>query len=158
METVEELASFLREATAPDARDRLLARGGAWSLMREDGVLPDGAPQFARRLEVDLAEYGFSVLRAALALYELEEESALSLTAFERSASAFEALVRNGDPHTTERGFHRTVAACCYHLASYSAIAFSLFAGETRSLNWTCPGKVERHLLSVPQFVRTAQG
>lgn len=135
METVDELTEFLRDATAPETRDRLLARGGAWSLMREDGVLPDGAPNFARNIAVDLAEYGFSVLRAALALHELGEERELSRTAFESAASAFEALVTNGNPVSAERGFHRTVAASCYHLASYSAIAFSLFAGAPAALN-----------------------
>lgn len=135
LETVEELANFLRDAVDPAVRDRLLARGGAWSLMREDGVLPDGAPRFSRTIAVDLAEYGFSVLRAALAIREAGEERALALTGFDRAASAFEALVRNGDPASDERGFHRTVAACCYHLASYSAIAFSLFTGVAGSLN-----------------------
>jgi len=135
LETAEELTAFLRDATAPEARDRLLARGGAWSLMREDGVLRDGAPNFARDIAVDLAEYGFSVLRAALALHELGEERELSRTAFESAASAFEALVRNGDPESIEGGFHRMVAACCYHLASYSAIAFSMFAEAPSAIN-----------------------
>jgi hypothetical protein len=89
---------------------------------------------------VDLAEYGFSLLRAALALREAGEERELALTGFDRAASAFEALVRNGDPASDERGFHRTVAACCYHLASYSAIAFSLFTGVADALN-VSPGE-----------------
>ena len=95
LETVEELADFLRDAVDPAVRDRLLARGGAWSLMREDGILPDGAPRFSRTIAVDLAEYGFSVLRAALALREIGEESELARTGFDRAASAFEALVRH---------------------------------------------------------------
>ena len=38
--------------------------------MREDGVLPDNAPRLGATIETDLAEHGFSVLRAALALRE----------------------------------------------------------------------------------------
>ncbi len=135
METVEELVAFLRDAIGPEARGRLLARGGAWSLMREDGVLPEGAPDFGRGIDTDLAEYGFSILRAALALHETGEERGLAVTAFETAAVAFEALVRNSEPDAAERGFLRTLAASCYHLGSYSAIAFSIFAGAPQAIN-----------------------
>lgn len=105
--------------------------------MREDGVLPDGAPAFGRTIDLDLAEYGFSVLRAALALKEIGEDADLSTRAFERAANAFEALVRNGDTELAERGFYRTLAAAAYHLAGYSAIAYSLFSEAQAALNTT---------------------
>ncbi len=121
----------------PGLWGQLLARGSAWSLMRDNGVLPDGAPAFGRTIDADLAEYGFSVLRAALALRETGEGVDLSTRAFERAANAFESLVRNGDTAIAERGFYRLIAAASYHLAGYSAIAFSLFSEIEEALNTT---------------------
>jgi hypothetical protein len=53
--------------------------------------------------------------------------SELTSKAFERAANAVEALVRNGDPEARDRGFRRTIAAAAYHLAGFSAVAYSLF-------------------------------
>ena len=128
METADELQTFIGEMVQPDLWGQLLARGSAWSLMRQGGVLPDGAPAFGATIEVDLAEHGFSVLRAALALREHGDGTDTARAGFERAANAFEALVRNGDLTVAERGHYRTIAAASYHLASYSAIAYSLFA------------------------------
>ncbi len=119
----------------PDTWGRLIDRGSAWSLMRRDGLLPDGAPAFGPTIETDLAEYGFSVLRASLALREQGGEMSTALAGFERAANAFEALVRNGDLTRAERGHYRAIAAAAYHLASYSAIAYSLFADTAQNLN-----------------------
>lgn len=137
METPDELQAFLGEMIQPGLWGQLLARGSAWSLMRQDGVLPDGAPPFGRTIDADLAEYAFSVLRAALALKETGEGDELSTRAFERAANAFESLVRNGDTALAERGFYRLLAAAGYHLAGYSAIAFSLFSEIEGTLNTT---------------------
>ena len=137
METTEELQEFLNEMIQPDLWGQLIARGSAWSLMRQDGVLPDGAPPFGATIEIDLAEHAFSVLRGALALRERGEDPVLVTRAFERVANAFESLIRNGDSAAPERGFYRTLAAASYHLASYSAIAYSLFADRDAELNTT---------------------
>lgn len=135
METADELIGFLGEMVQPDLWGQLLARGSAWSLMRQGGILPDGAPALGATIETDLAEHGFSVLRAALALREIGDETGAARAGFERAANAFEALVRNGDLTTAERGHYRTIAAASYHLASYSAIAYSLFADAPADLN-----------------------
>ena len=153
METADELQGFLAEMVQPGLWGQLLARGSAWSLMRQDGVLPAGAPAFGRTIDVDLAEYAFSVLRGALALRELGEEIEIGTRAFERAANAFEALVRNGDPDLPERGFYRTIAAAAYHLAGYSAIAFSLFASAPEALN-TTPSEDALALLILRDFTR----
>lgn len=116
METSDELRAFLEHVTRVGARGRLLDRGAAWSIMRQAGELPDDAPALGDDIDVDLAEYGFSVLRAALALSERDGTSALSRLAFERAGSAFESLVRNGDPQAADRGFHHTIAGAAYHL------------------------------------------
>lgn len=127
METTEELQEFLTNATRDGVWGRLLDRGAAWSIMRRAGQLPEDAPALGDDIAVDLAEHGFSLLRAALALRERGRGNELYQRGFERAANAFEALVRNGDPEDNSRGFYRTIAACAYHLAGFSAIAYSLF-------------------------------
>ena len=124
LETTDELEQFLQEVTADGFRGQLLDRGTAWSLIRQEGELPPDAPQLGITIEFDLEEYGFSALRAALALRERSEQNETSRRGFERAARAFEALVQNGSPNAVERGFYRVIAAAAYHLASYSAIAY----------------------------------
>jgi hypothetical protein len=126
LETVEELQALLDEVAADGARGQLLERGAAWSLFRQDGVLPEDAPPLGDGIETDLAEYGFSLLRAALSLREQTGSSDTTRRAFERAARSFEALTTNDHPESPENGFFRVLAAASYHLASYSAIAYSL--------------------------------
>ncbi len=130
METSDELQAFLTRATQDGVWGRLLDRGAAWSIMRQAGVLPEDAPPLGEQIDIDLAEHGFSILRAALSLRELDGTSALCQRAFERAGNAFESLVRNGAPEAEERGFYRTIAGAAYHLAGYSAIAYSLFGEQ----------------------------
>lgn len=134
METIEELQGYLAQATQQGVWDRLLDRGTAWAIMRQAGKLPEDAPPLGATIATDLAEYGFSVLRAALALKEAGGPADVSQRAFEKAANAFESLVRNGSPEAVERGFYRVIAGAAYHLAGYSAIAYSLF-NEQRGLN-----------------------
>lgn len=159
METVDELTTFLTTATADGILGRLLYRGAAWSLMRENGVLPASAPALGATIETDLAEHGFALLRGAMALRTQVGTSDLTSAAFERAANAFEALVRNGDPDSPDRGFRRTIAAAAYHLAGFSAVAYSLFNETTENLN-TSPGEtaiqylILRDLSQLRSFVR----
>ena len=147
METIDELTAFLTTATVNGILGRLLYRGAAWSLMREEGVLPPNAPPLGATIETDLAEHGFALLRGAMALRAQAGASQLTSKAFERAANAFEALVRNGDPEAPDRGFRRTIAAAAYHLAGFSAVAYSLFNETADNLN-TSPGETAiRHLI-----------
>jgi DEAD/DEAH box helicase len=147
LETIDELTVFLTTATVDGILGRLLYRGAAWSLMREDGVLPPNAPALGVTIETDLAEHGFALLRGAMALRDRAGASELTNKAFERAANAFEALVRNGDPESPDRGFRRTIAAAAYHLAGFSAVAYSLFNGTADDLN-ASPGETAiRHLI-----------
>ncbi|PIB61905.1 DEAD/DEAH box helicase [Pseudomonas sp. 2822-17] len=147
METIDELTAFLTKATTDGILGRLLYRGAAWSLMREEGVLPPNAPPLGATIETDLAEHGFALLRGAMALRAKEGASELTSKAFEHAANAFEALVRNGDPNSTDRGFRRTIAASSYHLAGFSAVAYSLFNETADDLN-SSPGEMAiRHLI-----------
>ena len=147
METIDELTTFLTTATVDGILGRLLYRGAAWSLMRENGVLPPNAPPLGATIETDLAEHGFALLRGAMALRAQTGTSELTSKAFERAANAFEALVRNGDAESPDRGFRRTIAAAAYHLAGFSAVAYSLFNEITVDLN-TSPGETAiQHLI-----------
>ncbi|MCB1468153.1 MAG: DEAD/DEAH box helicase [Rhizobiaceae bacterium] len=147
METIDELTAFLATATVDGILGRLLYRGAAWSLMREEGVLPANAPPLGATIETDLAEHGFALLRGAMALRSQAGASELTGKAFERAANAFEALVRNGDPESPDRGFRRTIAAAAYHLAGFSAVAYSLFNETAEDLN-ASPGETAiRHLI-----------
>lgn len=147
METIDELTTFLTTGTADGILGRLLYRGAAWSLMRDEGVLPQNAPAFGATLETDLAEHGFALLRGAMALRSQTGTSPLTNKAFECAANAFEALVRNDDPEATDRGFRRTIAAASYHLAGFSAVAYSLFNETTNDLNASPSEMAIRHLI-----------
>ena len=147
METTDELGAFLATATEEGARGDLLNRGQASSLMRTNGVLPANAPNFGATIETDLAEHGFSLLQAAIALRTQAGPSDVTNNAFERAATCFEALVCNGDPESSNRGFRRTIAAMAYHLAGFSAVAYSIFNESAADAN-LAPGEVAlRHLV-----------
>ncbi|MHB1345307.1 MAG: DEAD/DEAH box helicase, partial [Thermoleophilia bacterium] len=147
METTDELTAFLATATVDGILGRLLNRGAAWSLTREEGVLPLNAPPLGATIETDLAEHGFALLRGAMALRAQTGASELISKAFERAANAFEALIRNGDPEAPDRGFRRIIAAAAYHLAGFSAVAYSLFNETAGELNIS-PGEMAiRHLI-----------
>ena len=97
-------------------------------MVKRDGDLPEDAPRFRETLDADLAEYGFTLLDAGLALNALEREHPTARRAFVTSGRTFENLVRNGDSTDPQRGFHRVMAAAAYHLGSYAAVAYALFA------------------------------
>jgi hypothetical protein len=128
LETIEDLTAFLQQIGAEGTRGRLQARGESRALIRQEGVLPEGAPTFVSSIDVDLAEVGLSALRAALALREAGGAPEVWQTGFVRAGNAFEALVHNGAPNDVARGFNRVMGAAAYHLAGYSALAFSLMS------------------------------
>ena len=83
MEAIDELRDFLTSATEDAVWGRLLDRGAAWALMRVDGKLPDDAPPFGDTIDVDLAEHGFALLRAALNLRDEVGPTPLTTKGFE---------------------------------------------------------------------------
>ncbi len=136
METTEELQEFIGAIGQPNIRGRLLARGEARAIIRRNGQFPEGAPAFAASLETDLSEYGFSLLRASLALRERREgDATVWREGFLTAGNAFEALVRNGSPTMPQRGFLRVMGAASYHLAGYAAMSFSLMAQAEEEAN-----------------------
>jgi hypothetical protein len=153
LETIEELRTYLAAATKEETWGRLLYRGAAWALMRVDGQLPPEAPPLGDTIETDLAEHGFAVLRAAMNLRDMEGPSSLSSKGFERAANAFESLVRNGARDAVNRGFYRTLSAASYHLAGFSAVAYSLFNEHNEELN-SSPSEVAVRLLVLRDMSR----
>jgi hypothetical protein len=104
--------------------------------MRHDGVLPPDAPTFSETIDTDLEEYGLSLLRASLALREAGGDAALARRGFLRAGNAFESIVQNGPPEAVGRGFFRVIGAASYHLAGYSALAFSMMAQRPAAANF----------------------
>lgn len=160
METIDELTAFLTETTTDGYRGRLQARGEARALVRRDGVLPPDSPAFGEGLDIDLAEYGFSLLRASLAVRELGGDPTVWRRGFARTGNAFEALVQNGSPESESRGFHRVIGAASFHLANYSALAFSLMAQASGDQNLAPAEKalvllIMRDLQGLEQHMRT---
>jgi hypothetical protein len=94
LETLDELTMFLAETTADGFRGRLQARGEARAIIRQDGVLPDDAPAFGETIDTDLTEYGFSLLRASLALREAEGNPVIWRRGFVRAGNASKRLCR----------------------------------------------------------------
>lgn len=136
LETIDELQEFIGAVAQPNIRGRLLARGEARAIIRRQGQLPEGAPPFAVTLDTDLSEYGFSLLRASLALRESQKGDADILRdGFLKAGNAFEALVRNGSPEMPQRGFWRVMGASSYHLAGYAAMAYSLMSQTEEDAN-----------------------
>ena len=104
METIEELQEFVGAVTQSNVRGRLIDRGEARTIIRRDGHLPEDAPPLGETLDIDLSEYGFSLLRACLVLRERAGNSTIWRAGFRKAANAFEALVRiaeeSNDPGT----------------------------------------------------------
>ncbi len=153
METIEELTTFLEQTTVENFRGRLQARGQARALIRQEGKLPDGSPSFSETIETDLAEYGFSLLRASLALRELGGEPEIWRRGFVQTGNAFESLVQNGSPEVVSHGFFRVIGAASYHLGSYSALAFSMISQGPKNRNLA---PIEEALVSL--IIRDLEG
>ena len=136
METIEELSEFLGTATKWNIRGRLLDRGEARAIIRREGQLPEDAPSLGKNLDTDLSELGFSLLRASLALRENEGDPEVWRNGFVKAGNAFEALVRNGSPNSPQRGIWRVMGSASYHLAGYSAMAFSLMVQHEEEPNF----------------------
>lgn len=135
------LVTSLNGATDAGFRGRLLARGQAQSMIRRDGVLPDGSPEFSAFLDADLLNYGYALLTNGLDLLE-ELEAAdegettsqveLARLAFIQSSYALEAAARNA-ADGPDQMFHRLIAGAASHIGGYAARAFSLMEGSRES-------------------------
>ena len=121
-----ELSDTLSDAVTPAFRGRLLDRGIARSLIWRQGELPEGSPDFANSLTEDLLDYAYTILSMALELRSEVRGHETAKAAFLVAGEAIQAAVHRGDDSLPERGFHRVNAAVAFHLAGYSAMAYSM--------------------------------
>ena len=140
MATIEEKQARISQAIAPGFRNRLLARGHARSIIWRGGELPDGAPQFSGSLSYDLLSYAYALISDGLEVLEDDDESQLARAAFLHAGWAIESAVVDG-PNNEVRDFHRVIAGAAYHLAGYSARAFSLLTRQIGDANLTISEK-----------------
>jgi hypothetical protein len=141
-----DLAASLENATAPQFRRRLLARGQAQSMIRRDGVLPDDAPQFSSYLDDDLLSYSYALISTSLHLLDATDAESddervgeaaterlqLARNGFVQASYALEAATRNAVP-AEGLAFHRLIAGAASHLGGYAARAFSLMQASIQS-------------------------
>src|SRR5688572_29934001 len=97
-ETIEQMSSALRSQIEPGAREKLVAKGLARSIIWANGALPEGAPRFKDDLTDDLLDHGFAILARASRLKDRGGDSELGERAFRIAAESIEAAVRRGDP------------------------------------------------------------
>lgn len=122
---IDAIKSAVLRATEQGFRDQLLAKGQARSMVWRDGEMPADGPRFVRSLSYDLLSYGYSLLIQGLRLLEGDGDPEMARTACAAAAEALESVVANG-PDGPEQDFHRLMAASAYHIARYSARAYSL--------------------------------
>ncbi|HEY6874200.1 MAG TPA: DEAD/DEAH box helicase [Geobacteraceae bacterium] len=134
----EATSKIIREAIAPGFRESLLAKGQARSMIWRDGVLPPEAPKFSPLLTYDLLSYAYSLMTQGLRLLDEDSETDIARAAFENAASAIDAVITRGRDKR-DGDFHRLMAAACYHLARYSARAFSLLHQSLTEASLTRP-------------------
>jgi hypothetical protein len=132
-ESVERLAERLNAATQPGFRQRLLDRGLARGMIWRDGVMPPGSPPFSESLTDDLLDYAYTVLNMALRLRSQSRGISLEHP-FLVAGEAIEAAIHRG-ADAKESGFHRVSAAVAFHLARYSARAYSILPAVASEAN-----------------------
>ena len=124
--TVDELEARIGQAVAAGFRGRLLDRGEARSMIWRDGELPDGSPPFAATLSYDLYSYAYSLLGMGLRLRESGGNQDIARAAFEHAAMSLESILIKGVHEGDARSFHYVIAGAAYHLARFSARAYSI--------------------------------
>ena len=130
-----ELVDTLTDAVTPAFRGRLLDRGIARSLIWSHGELPEGSPAFASSLTEDLLDYAYTILSMALELRSEVGDHETAKAAFLVAGEAIQAAVHRGDASLADRGFHRVSAAVAFHLAGYSAMAYSVVPTDPAESN-----------------------
>lgn len=124
-ETAGALQHRLKIATSAGFRGRLLDRGLARGLIWNSGKLPAGSPTFIPTLTEDLLDYAHTIIAMAIRLRGLDADAAILERAFLVAGEAIEAAIHRGEGGQ-HAGFHRVSAAVAFHLARYSARAYSI--------------------------------
>ena len=134
-QSLEELIDRIKTQTEAGFRGRLVARGLARGIIWNNGRLPDGAPDFSPTLTTDLLDYGYGLLARACQLKDAGGPEDLVERAFRIGGEAIESCLRKGDPEEPSRGFRLVVASAAFHIARFSARAYSLLNLRLPSLN-----------------------
>lgn len=134
MENIEELEAYLKSALVTEVWGNLSGRSSAWANMRKDGVLPPESQFLGRGIETDLLEYGFSLLRAALRYSELKGDENLSKQCFNVIGRTFESLSTNASKESLENDYYKIISGTSYHLAGFSAMAYSIMSSAGRNI------------------------
>ena len=144
--TREELEAGITEAVAAGFRGRLLDRGEARSMIWQEGRLPEGSPPFAASLSYDLYSYAYSLLSMGLRLRESAGNEEIARQAFEHAAMALESILIKGSADDA-RSFHFIIAAAAYHLARFSARAYSMLVHAQRDKSFSPIERSLSHLI-----------
>ena len=147
LDTVEEIASYIREITESDYRDSMVAKSQVTaSAIRVGGILDDEFSLFSET-DRNLISYAYAVLDLGLRLYELDASADESRLAFEASASALESVLTKIDCRDEQNKFIQIMAASSYHLARYSARASCLVSFLVSSEELTLMEKILVNLM-----------
>jgi hypothetical protein len=133
--SIQQLEARIQGAIEPGFRRKILARGLARNLIWSKGVLPADSPPFSPTLSSELLSYGLGLLALGLELRSHDRQNDKAVNAITRAAEAIEAVVRDGNPDSLDRGFYTIIAAASYHLAHFSAKAFSLLPSRDEDFN-----------------------
>jgi hypothetical protein len=139
----EAIKAAVELAASAGFRGRLIARGQARALIWQDGVLPPDAPPFSAQLSYDLTTYAYALFELGLRNREMGGDAAVARSAFEQAAMALESVIARGERLQVERDFHFVMAATAYHLAHFSARAYSLLSVVSNDNNFS---RIERAL------------
>lgn len=151
----------------PSFRGRLLARGQTQSMIRRDGALPAGSPEFSPFLDADLLNYGYALLADGLNLLdqievddsdEATRQAEVARLSFIQSSYALEAATRN-IVNAPDMMFHRLIAGAASHLGGYAARAFSLMegcreSGQMTPMELTLADLIMRNLDAIEERTR----
>ena len=135
--TPEAIVEHINAAATAGFRNRLISRGQARSMIWRNGELPPNAPTFSQQLSYDLHSYGYSLLALGLRLLDKETDSKHAQIAFSQAATALESAIVNGINRDVNRHFHFVMTAASYHLAHFSARAYSLLGVIEASDNFS---------------------
>jgi hypothetical protein len=148
----EAISEALSTLIQPQTRGRLLARGMARAMIWRDGIVPEGAQEFASSLTSDLLDFGYGVLALALELRDANRNREANKRfntdeAFRVAAEAIESAVRRGDPRNGEQGRHLVVSAAAFHLGGFAARSYSMLPLPVLAKNLASPERALGYLL-----------
>lgn len=140
------MTTLLERVVAPGYGGRLLDKGLARGLIWREGALPQDSPSFPEALTEDLLDYAHGVVALALRIQAQDPHAAVLERAFLVAGESIESVVLRGQS-SPDCGFHRLTAAVAFHLAGYSARAYTMLPSLAERQNLAPSERVLLHLL-----------